>query len=396
LNKVYFLENIEINSENQDYSHITLFDASLYYESDKHELSQYFSTLEIQNNNILISYSSGFVYFKNNVITNANGNSIARHFRYQNTRLRGFLIKNSSNEVNVEKLSNNIYSYHVNVGHGNCSFVVDQDKQVIWAIDCSNYDYLIKSSYQANIQFCIDHIKNKFGLSDFRINYFVLTHPHFDHYSGIDNLINMGAVNSNTIIYLNQYYSMPNPIFNRILKRIVQLGSKTVEPLIANSNPTLEILYPSNRVVKTKTTIYNHLNPIIAPKPNNASVVFNLKSSQNTFLFTGDIETTAWDTIGTCVPYLRECNFYAVSHHGSINGHLRNYCVVNKSINSVSDCLDGRALPIIMGRTNSYLDVPSPRVLSDFGNVVYSEKDQNGKNAKFLELDWSNKILNWH
>jgi hypothetical protein len=396
MDKVYFLESIERSYAEQNYSSVTLFDASLFYEVDDLEMSEYYTTATLYNDRIITGNLSGFVYFNSDAITNANGSSIAKHFIYQNTALRRLLINNSTSELQMEVLSNIVFSYHVNVGHGNCSFVVDEGNKTIWAIDCSNYDYLIKMSYQDNINYCIDHIKRRFGFRDFNINYFILTHQHFDHYSGIARLMDIEAINSRTVIYLNQYYSMPSPVFNKTIQRIGHLGLKIVEPVTANSNSSLEILYPPNRLVKTKNTIYNHLNPIIDPNPNNASIVFNLKSSKQSFMFTGDIETDAWDKINNCIPYLRECNFYAVSHHGSINGHLRRNCVASRMIESVADCLDGRALPIIMGRTNAYSGVPSKLVLSDFKNVAYSEKDNLGKNARFLEVDWSSNAFKWY
>lgn len=397
MDKVYFLEKIMDLYESEYQKVVTLFDASLYLESADREMSSYFFNKTISTNKLFVDFKSGFVHYYDGQIANANGSSVARHYRSQSNVFRRQLIDNSLEKVEESILSEDVYSFHVNVGHGNCSFIIDRKNNKIIAVDCSNYDYTQKNGYyQSNIDACINHIKNRFSLIEFKINYFVLTHPHFDHYSGIDNLIKNSYVDSGTIFYLNAFYSMPSPIFNRTLQNIQRLRCSIVEPVSSNSNALIEILYPYKRIVKTSSTIHNYLGPIIDPNPNNASVVLNIRANGRSFTLTGDIEKDAWDRMDLCMPHMKCCDYYAVSHHGSINGHLRTKCIANRLIKSVSDCISKTALPIVMGRSGAYPGMPSKQMIADFGNLTFSEADPKGNPARFLELEWQTGKPAWY
>jgi len=393
---VYFFEAIGAESEQDNLTAVTLFNATEYYENSELEDGAYFSTVKIPQEKVDASLQAGFVYYENNLLTNANADSISRHFIFQNTNLRRSLINNSLSESQRVEYSDQVYSYHINVGHGNCSLVFDKATNSLTIIDCSKYDYLIGRSYISNIDDCLIHIKEKFGIFNLNADILVLTHPHYDHYSGMEYLICNNIVTSNTVVYINQYYSMPSPKLNSLLKQIGDLGSRTIEPLVSNSISSFDILYPSSRVVKTGLTVYNHLNPIVEKNPNNASMVFRLLSQSGSFMFTGDIETEGWNRISNCAPYLRGSRYYAVSHHGSINGHLRSKCPAKFSIASVADCLFEDTQSVLMGRQNAYHSMPSSLVLSDLPHTISSEMDLTGVPKRYLEIEWSSGAFAWY
>ena len=111
-----------------------------------------------------------FVYLKqeNNklLLINANNDKRAKQQILKNNKYRGNLIKKYSKlEKKDDALISNIYSYHINVGHGNCSIIVfkESDTYKIWMIDCSIYDFINKRSYKSNIEQSIIHILYEIG-----------------------------------------------------------------------------------------------------------------------------------------------------------------------------------------------------------------------------------------
>lgn len=106
-------------------------------------------------------------------------------------------------------------------------------------------------------------------------------------------------------------------------------------------------------------------------------------------LFTGDIETEGWDNVLTCMPRLCESNYYCISHHGSITGHIRNKCIqLNRKISTLSDCAYSTKIQILMGRDGAYSGVYSKKVLTDFNKIEKTEDSQ-----KYFELIWGSGNL---
>ena len=109
-----------------------------------------------------------------------------------------------------------VTSFHINVGHGNCSVILLQDKHSyrLWIVDCSILDNTDWTSYQCNLEDCLDMIADRVGLSNrnqLHVDRFFLTHCHFDHYNGLGFLINQGLIDKTTLCYINLYYQMARP-----------------------------------------------------------------------------------------------------------------------------------------------------------------------------------------
>lgn len=393
---IYFIEDTQKTESNSREAIVSLFNASLFIENNRLELQEYFHERIISDEQLLNLTHSRFISFnQDSTINNENNSYVAKYFICQNTALRTNILKNQLNEFLLSSL-NNTFSYHINVGHGNCSLVVDAASKNIVLIDCGDYDYLQKVSYTNNINECLEHIKNKFNILELKIKHFIITHPHFDHYSGLAKLIRKNIIDKDSIGLINLYYSMTSPTFNQLLQEIKKHEIKIIEPLQKHSSASIDILHPSERVVRTANTIHKHLNPIIEPNPNNTSIVFKLNSESTSFMFTGDIETDGWNRINTCMPYLKKSNYFSISHHGSINGHLRNKCPVHKPINNLSCCAKSNITAILMGRHNAYNGVPANQVINDFKNIIYSEKSNLGHPTKFVEIEWNSKTTTWY
>lgn len=400
LENICFVENI-IKNKYDNFCTVVLFNASLFIKNEQLENVSYFSTPQIPADKIDNIREGSFYFFEDSIASfkKANTTFVAKHFIFQNALFRKRLIDRIAvHHSETSSAKTEFISYHVNVGHGNCSFLFDKYTKNIWLVDCSNYDYLNKTCYQGNIDMCINQIKKEFSLSKFHIKKVFITHPHFDHYSGIETLIKNNYIDSSTEFVLNPYYQFSKPKWNSLLNKIFALGSMIIEPIAANSSSTIEILYPKNRVIANKRSSYYVPDSIIQSNPNNASIVFAVKSLNKTFLFTGDIETSAWDIVDTCYPCLHNCDYYTISHHGSDNGHIRTKCVPkNIPILTVSDCLNKKqqansVQPILMGRDKAYSGIYSLNVINDFKKfkkqIIYTEYAPH-----FVKIEWNSNAV---
>ena len=393
---VYFVEAIRKNTKSSNFTSI-LFNASLYSSNAKLDIGEYFSSREVSEIRTQSFGWPNFVTVNDDVLINANSTPIAKKYTFINSMVRTKLRVLNAEGISKDVPSDKMHSYHINVGHGNCSIVVDEMRRHITLIDCGSYDYLQRHSYQQNIVACIEFIQHRFKITSFKIHCALLTHPHFDHYYGFDFLINQGYIDRDTVMYLNAYYSMPSPILTRILNSIHAIGCRIIEPISNNSSPLINILYPQRRAVRTSSTIHACMNPIIQNNPNNASVIFSITSDQKSFTFTGDAEQSALNLAGTCNHFFRSCNFYSISHHGSENGHIRTACPNGNPITSIANCLNDNTTPILMGRDHAYHGIYSQQVMNDFHNrIIMSEQDPHGGNAVFLEINWNANNFVWH
>lgn len=285
-----------------------------------------------------------------------------------------------------EELSGNIsdvYSYHVNVGHGNCSLVVfcKNNKWNIWMVDCSVFDFTNKENHCKNLNACMDEIYKNFRIN--RISKLLITHLHYDHINGIEHLIRQGWIDANTEVWMNVQYPWKQPTYNGILLKLKALGVRFIDPVVGNSTQHIKVLYP--------TVSFNKKNKAPENNINNASVLYQICLNGKRMLFTGDIETEGWDTVTTCMPNLRKSTYYCISHHGSITGHLRNKCTpAGRLIKTLADCSDTSEIQILMGRNGAYRGVYSGKVLRDFGNIVKTEDA-----TKYIEIEWDTGIVNY-
>lgn len=288
---------------------------------------------------------------------------------------------NKSQEIS-ENISE-VYSYHVNVGHGNCSIVVFREGSSynIWMIDCSVFDFTNKQNYASNLDACMDFINKKFEIC--KISKLLITHLHFDHINGIEHLIERGWIDSDTEVWMNIHYPWKQPTYNRILLQLKALGVRFIDPIVGNSTRNIKILYPDISFNAKNSAPNNNIN--------NASVLYQICLSGRRMLFTGDIETEGWDNVFNCIPRLAESTYYCISHHGSITGHIRNNCsVVRMSIKTLGDCAIETKKQVLMGRNGAYRGVYSPKVLRDFNNIEETERAK-----QYFCLDWKTGKVNY-
>ncbi len=296
-----------------------------------------------------------------------------------------------------------VYSYHVNVGHGNTSFIVTQftDNTVkIIGVDCSVTDNG-KRCYN-NINSCIDKIKKKFSLKEFELDIFLLTHPHNDHYTGIMHLIKQKYIVPTTEIWLNNAFIMPSSFFLTIKRTLFRMGCKFFHPVkampINRKLSMIDIWYPDKIVIKKGTlTPFKTFTTLTFDEernPNNASVItcfnFNIKDENFSILFTGDIEKEGWDKV-KCPTFLGHVQYYCISHHGSLNGHQRSTCHLHRPITNIANCPNHIKKAILMGRDNAYPGIYSNEVLTDFNSKIVETEGY-----KFIELQFTNGRVTYY
>ena len=258
-------------------------------------------------------------------------------------------------------------------------------------IDCSDYDFISHRYYCNNIKDCLDHIRHKFQLADpIHIDVVMLTHAHYDHYSGINYYINTNMIDNRTKAYINLRYKIASHNFNNLLSQLNNIRIQIIEPFSHNSCDNIKILHPNLQNFNNNLSL------------NNLSSVYNISFDEKSyFVFPGDLEEKGWCLIDVnkCCPYMNRTKYYAISHHGSINGHLRKtFChCKNAQINNIKDCLHRNTITVLMGRDNAFSGIYSQKVLNDFnGRVLLSEKDPNNNRARFLEIDMLSDIHKWY
>lgn len=273
-----------------------------------------------------------------------------------------------------------VVSYHINVGHGNCSIIVfgnkDTKKYDMWLIDCSTFDFRSRKSCKGNLNKCLLSIKKKYGIS--RFSKVLITHHHFDHINGLEYLINEKYINSETEVWLNVSYYWPGEKYIKILKELKKLNVKFIEPITSNSFDNIEILYPKIRIHNKNNAPGKYIN--------NISVVYQIKFMNKSMLFMGDLEEEGLSEIQDCFPHLKNTNYYCVSHHGSINGHIRK----NSPCNSIGDmtmneCAKDTRIQILMGRDNAYPGIFSDKVIKAYDKLIITDKCDC-----YYEIDWTN------
>ena len=297
-----------------------------------------------------------------------------------------------------------VTSYHVNVGHGNCSLVLIESGSFyqIWMVDCSIIDKTDRwRSYKGNLELCFKEIAKKLGRAEdakLHIDRFFLTHAHHDHYNGIEYLINNGLIDIRTVCYVNIYYQMAGKAYNKMLKALYDAKVKIVEPISGNSKEAISFLHPEKRIYRSKATVKNTSDDYrIVDRPvNDSSVVLKVNAGGKTMVFPGDLERGGFDKMTickACSPILFGIDYYSISHHGSLNGHPDNACL-NPDPNHPGkplDCISIRNLKaILMGRDGAYNGIYSPIVTSYWNGRTALVKTEDAPH--FVELEWENGV----
>lgn len=422
--KLYFVDSILQLTDNKDV-HVSLLETEPNSETGAITVSVNRDQLRMRNQKGTIE-EGWYVYYnsENTQIPFAYGNlaPFARRQFNEFKTIQSQLIdkivsveeSNSPLLNNIEKSHTaNVVSYHVNVGHGNCSLILIQDKDAyeIWMVDCSLRD---KTNWHNrciinNLDDCFHTIKQRLDLCDseqLHISRFFLTHPHYDHYNGIMYLIDNKYVDSKTLCYVNLFYHVASPTYLKVLKELNATNVRFVEPVSHNSTKAIKFLYPDYRTYRSGyTAIKKPANYRIVKSPlNNSSSVIMFNVAHRTMVFPGDLEREGFNIMTnkkTCNPFLCNVDYYIISHHGSLNGHPFNNYQCPKQLYFPPCCITRKLRKtILMGRDKAYGGIYNQTVENLWSNcpseLIYTEHDPSGNKVKFVELDWSTVNLNYH
>ena len=189
----------------------------------------------------------------------------------------------------------------VDVGQGDCSFIITPDNKTILIDGGGN----MLSSYDVGKKVVLPYILNR-GYT--KIDYVFISHFDQDHCGGILYLIN--EIKVNNVIIGKQYEQYEN------YKKFIEIAkSKKINIIPVKNNDKIKI---------EKNLCFNILwpdvnNMINENSINNNSMVFKLKYKSFSMLFTGDIEKIAENEI---IQKYRDknilkSNIIKIAHHGS-------------------------------------------------------------------------------
>lgn len=279
--------------------------------------------------------------------------------------------------------SKNVHSYHVNVGHGNCSIVVFQDnsQNIAWMVDCSSYDFMNGKNYLDNLEQCLEYIKIEHGIS--RISKTFISHPHFDHINGLQYLLDKKIISGKyTEVWLNYQYHWGSKTYNSVLARMKADNFKFILPICKNSTSNIEILFPEKNLCNPKYMKRGCSKPA-NNKVNNASVIYKFNLGNKSMVFPGDLEIGGWHQVNN--HWSSKMYYYCISHHGSKNGICPIWPIENE--------IDRLDIKVLMGRDVAYTGIFCGEVKREIGHNIYSTDNAN---LAFLEIDWKKNIVIEH
>jgi hypothetical protein len=248
----------------------------------------------------------------------------------------------------------------VNVGFGNCCILFDEESVVM--IDGSIKETYRSHSFQVNMDAAIDWVKKE-QKKDFHVDTFLLTHPHYDHYSGVCHL--MKYMDDKTDFYINCYYSQTIPTYTKILAALYNSNIRIVNPIISNSTNGVEILHPNSSFTK-------------CTRLNNASVLSSIAVTNQEMIFPGDIENSCthegWNIVCANIKNkIKNVGYYMLSHHGSSNGCDLNAIPTSPFLTFCST-----------RQTRRFPTIPDNNTLSLFKNC----KRTDSNNCKYIKVDF--------
>jgi len=184
--------------------------------------------------------------------------------------------------------SSNVTVHYIDVGQGDCIF-----------IDTSSKDVLIDGGSTSAGSDVLDYLDD---LNITRIHLMIATHIHADHLGGLVKVLNSTMEVDEILINNQTYTSVTYTNFMNLAQ------SHTVT--VAQRGQTFLLTETAN------LTVFNPVQPLEFTEENDNSVVTKLQVNNTSFLFTGDAEEDAEQSmLNDDLDF--QCDVLKVGHHGS-------------------------------------------------------------------------------
>ncbi len=159
------------------------------------------------------------------------------------------------------------------------------------------------------------------------ISHLIITHPHEDHYSGVQSLLNRYHVQK-VILSPFWYETTTNAGYHNILNMLDSPGSDSSFHFLSGyeriypdggtfdsfgDKPLLELLGPSNDILK-ELHLCGKLNT------NHLSIMARFTWERFSMVFAGDAQMENWAQYDSEGMLARKCKILRTAHHGSMNG----------------------------------------------------------------------------
>jgi len=205
--------------------------------------------------------------------------------------------------------------HFIDVGQGDSIF-----------IDTANKDVLIDAGSASASQTVLDYLAD---LNITHLHYVVATHAHEDHIGGLVDVLD-STVTIDTVIVNNQTHS-----------------SSTYSNFITNAQGyNVTVAERGNIITLTETatlTILNPVQPIEFSDLNDNSIVTKLQVGNTTFMFTGDAEEPAEQSMLVSSVCSLKSDLLKVGHHGSYTATSQTFLdIVDPTYAVISAGLDNR------------------------------------------------------
>lgn len=248
-----------------------------------------------------------------------------------------FLTQN--NNISYE---NKMIIHYIDVGQGDCIL-----------IQVNNRNLLIDSGPSSSRKDLLDYLER---LNIKKFDYIIATHPHEDHIGNMDTIIkryNIGNFYSPKVITSSTTFeNMISALVDKNLK--INVLKKGVKGIDLGENTEIEVFSP--------------LENISSDNLNDYSPIIKITFFNNSFLFTGDAETSTEDIVLSQNNNLN-CDILKVGHHGSSTSTSPDFLIsANPSVAIIS-----------VGKNNSY-GHPTSETLSrlNYFNIKTIRTDING------------------
>jgi competence protein ComEC len=206
----------------------------------------------------------------------------------------------------------NLWIYCVNVGQGDTTVIATPKNKVV----------IIDAMKAAKVS----RLLSDLGFTDQDvINHIVVSHPHSDHYSGVERLINTYQDTQALTLTSLWRYEEDKPGYNSIINTAVKKGVPVTflsgynqvfpdeSPVKDPTTLRLELLGPSNQFIE-------YLYDSKDLDTNHRSIIARLGWADFRMVIAGDAQMETWSHFDSEQMLADPCTVLRTAHHGSANG----------------------------------------------------------------------------